>query len=70
MHDIVIIGGGISSLYAAYKLLQKNSELSILLLEKESHLGGRTWKEKFNTSNVVVGAGVLRAKKIKFQSDY
>ena len=65
MHDIVIIGGGISSLYAAYKLLQKNSELSILLLEKESHLGGRTWKEKFNTTNVVVGAGVLRAKKDK-----
>jgi hypothetical protein len=65
MHDIIIIGGGISSLYAAYKLLQKNPELSILLLEKENHLGGRTWKEKFNTTNVVVGAGVLRAKKDK-----
>jgi len=65
MHDIIIIGGGISSLYAAYRLLQKNQDLSILLLEKENHLGGRTWKEKFNTTNVVVGAGVLRAKKDK-----
>ena len=65
MHDIIMIGGGISSLYAAYKLLQKNPDLSILLLEKEARLGGRTWKEKFNTTNVVVGAGVLRAKKDK-----
>ena len=65
MHDIIMIGGGISSLYAAYKLLQKNPDLSILLLERDSRLGGKTWKEKFNTTNVVVGAGVLRAKKDK-----
>lgn len=65
MHDIIMIGGGISSLYAAYKLLQKNPDLSILLLERDSRLGGKTWKEKFSTTNVVVGAGVLRAKKDK-----
>lgn len=65
MYDIIIIGGGISSLYAAYKLLQINPDLSILLLERDKHLGGKTWKEKFNTTNVVVGAGVLRARKDK-----
>ena len=54
MYDIIFIGGGISCLYCAYKLLKKNSELSILLIERNSHLGGRTWKEKFSTSNVVV----------------
>jgi protoporphyrinogen oxidase len=41
MHDIIMIGGGISSLYAAYKLLQKNPDLSILL-ERDSRLGGKT----------------------------
>lgn len=42
MHDIIMIGGGISSLYAAYKLLQKDPDLSILLLERDSRLGGKT----------------------------
>jgi hypothetical protein len=62
MYDIIIIGGGISSLYAAYKVLQTKPDLSILLLEKNNHLGGRTWKEEFCNKSVVVGAGVLRAK--------
>jgi len=38
-YDIVIVGGGISGLFLAYKLL--NTKLNILVLEKESEFGGR-----------------------------
>lgn len=65
MIDYIIIGSGISSLYTAYELLKNNSELNIIILEKNKRLGGRTWKEKFSHSKVVVGAGILRYKKDK-----
>ena len=39
MHDIIIVGGGISGLYLAY-LLSKDSNKNILLLEKSNRLGG------------------------------
>ena len=38
-YDIVIVGGGISGLFVAYKLCETN--LNILLIEKSSSLGGR-----------------------------
>jgi len=38
-YDIVIVGGGISGLFLAYKLVDTN--LNILVLEKESEFGGR-----------------------------
>jgi len=41
IYDIIIIGGGISSLYSAYKLLKNNNKLRILILEKNNYLGGR-----------------------------
>lgn len=41
MFDIGIIGGGISGLYTAYRLLQKNKLLSIMILEASDKLGGR-----------------------------
>lgn len=63
MYDIIVIGGGISSLYTAYKLLNKKPDLKLLVLEKSSHLGGRTWKEHFANTRVVVGAGILRKDK-------
>jgi protoporphyrinogen oxidase len=41
IYDIIILGGGIAGLYCAYKLLQKNKILKILILEKNDYLGGR-----------------------------
>lgn len=60
MIDFGIIGGGISSLYTAYELLKKEPKLNIVILERNEHFGGRTWKEKFSHTKVVVGAGILR----------
>ena len=39
MHDIIIVGGGISGLYLAYLLTTKTSK-NVLLLEKNNRLGG------------------------------
>ena len=38
-YDIIIVGGGISGLFLAYKLM--NTKLNILLIEKEKEFGGR-----------------------------
>lgn len=65
MYFIIFIGGGISSLYGAYKLLQLNPQYKIILLEKADRLGGRTWKDKFYNTMVTVGAGILRKSKDK-----
>ena len=49
-YDLVIIGGGISGLYSALKL-QKNYN-KILLVEKNSNLGGRIQTEKLNYNGI------------------
>lgn len=41
IYDYIIVGTGISGLYCAYKLLKKNNILNILILEKNSRVGGR-----------------------------
>lgn len=57
-YDIIIVGGGISGLYTAYKALLKNPHTSILLLEASNRLGGRiqTYHDK-NYQSIEIGAG-------------
>ena len=64
-HDIIIIGGGISGLYSAYKILQMAPETKLLVLEryKKRWLGGRMGNEMFQGTMVVNGAGVGRKEK-------
>ena len=40
MKHIIIVGGGISGLYAAYNL-SENSNVEVTILEKLSRVGGR-----------------------------
>ncbi|CAF0875894.1 unnamed protein product [Rotaria sp. Silwood1] len=40
--DVIVVGAGISGLYAAYRLKQKAPELKILVLEAKDRVGGRT----------------------------
>jgi hypothetical protein len=65
IYDIIIIGAGISGLYSAYKLLKKNKNLKILILEKNDnkHIGGRMGNVIFEGTSVVTGAGIGRKKK-------
>lgn len=62
-YDICIIGGGISGLYLANQLEDRFPQIRILLLEKNSYLGGRTRTVRFHGKQVVTGAGIGRWKK-------
>lgn len=57
MFDCIIIGGGISGLYSAYTLLQKKPNTSLLLIEKNDHLGGRIHTVHENGLTFEGGAG-------------
>jgi len=67
MYDIIIIGGGISGLYSAYKIKKKYPRINLLVLERnrEGYLGGRTGNELFEGEKVVTGAGIGRKNKDK-----
>ena len=49
-YDIIIVGGGISGLFMAYKL--SSTDVSILLVEKQKKLGGRIQTLKKNKLNL------------------
>jgi hypothetical protein len=65
--DIIIVGGGIAGLYAAYKIkkISPNSRTCILEKQSKKYMGGRTGNDMFRGTNVVTGAGVGRKKKDK-----
>ena len=66
-YDYIIIGAGICGLYISYKLLLKNPNLKLLILEKngKNKIGGRAGNYTFEGSSVVKGAGIGRKKKDK-----
>ena len=64
--DVIIIGGGIAGLYAAYQIKRiAPANTTFLILEKnpKKWMGGRAGNEMFYGADVVVGAGVGRKKK-------
>ena len=64
--DVIIIGGGIAGLYAAYqikRLAPPNTTFLILEKNPKKWLGGRAGNDTFYGADVVVGAGVGRKSK-------
>jgi len=61
IYDFIILGGGISGLYTAYKLHKKHPRKTILILEKEGYLGGRVYT--FHNKYMTVDAGAGRFSK-------
>jgi len=65
-YDYCIIGGGISGLYLAYRILKKEPKSRLILLEKESQFGGRimTGFIKGNRGSLIpISAGAGRFSK-------
>ena len=60
MYDFIIVGAGISGLYAAYQILKKTPQLKIAILEKEDRIGGRVGSDSFHGIQIPIGAGVGR----------
>lgn len=54
-HDVVIIGGGVSGLTAAYRLQHRD----VLLLEKEPHWGGNAYAMEYDGSTYGTGSAFL-----------
>ncbi len=54
-HDIVIVGGGVSGLAAAYRLQDRD----FLLLEKEPHWGGNAYAMEYEGSTYATGSAFL-----------
>ena len=66
-YDIIIIGSGISGLYAAYNIKKTSPDTTFLILEKykKQWIGGRTSNDLFYGTEIVTGAGIGRTKKDK-----
>jgi len=57
IYDYIIIGGGISGLYAAHIL---SPVYRVLLLEQNDYLGGRIRQEMFHQTKINLGAGFIQ----------
>ena len=62
-HDIVIVGGGVSGLAAAYRLQQHD----FLLLEKEPHWGGNAYAMEYEGSTYATGSAFLTKDEYSYQ---
>jgi hypothetical protein len=63
--DIIIIGAGMSGLYAALKVKTLCPDLSFMVIERNELYGGRAYDYRFEDTDVVTGAGIGRKNKDK-----
>jgi protoporphyrinogen oxidase len=62
-YDVVIVGGGVSGLAAAYRL----RDLNFLLLEKEPHWGGNAYLMEYHGTQYATGSAFLAKSEKAFE---
>lgn len=62
IYDVVILGGGMAGMYAAYHILKISPQTKIVILEKEKYLGGRVYTHRDKYMEVDAGAGRFHDK--------
>ena len=62
LYDVIIIGGGVSGLSAAYALAQKKKR--VLVVERGKHIFERKRKDMFDVANGIGGAGLFSDGKL------
>lgn len=65
IQNIIIVGGGISSLYAAYLIKKRFPKIKYTILEKNKHCGGRVFMDTVSDVEVPTGAHFSRLSKDK-----
>lgn len=63
--NIVIVGGGISSLYTAYLIKKNHPGVKFTIIEKDSEVGGRVKMAEVDGVSVPTGAHFIRLNKDK-----
>ena len=61
IYDYIVLGGGISGIYASYILSKK---YNVLILEKNDYIGGRIKEVNFHDTLIKLGAGIGQCKNI------
>jgi len=64
-YDTIIVGSGMSGLYAALNIKKLCPELSFIVIERDELFGGRAYNVRFENTDVVTGAGIGRKNKDK-----
>jgi flavin-dependent dehydrogenase len=62
LYDVIIIGGGVSGLSAAYALSQKKQR--VLVVDRGKHIFERQRSDKFDVANGIGGAGLFSDGKL------
>lgn len=62
LYDVIIIGGGVSGLSAAYALIQKGQR--VLVVDRGKHIYERQRKDTFDVANGIGGAGLFSDGKL------
>ncbi len=65
--DIVIVGAGISGLYCSWKLLKKDPNIKITLLERSNRIGGRIESVKLNGFFAEFGPMRFERRQLQFK---